>query len=303
MKYLPPNVSDVNEDPKRLGQSTALSAWLTSAEDDKVFEAGEYAWFLKKCYSPFSTDRRIFIFGIGGYIGNTVKYVLSQVGINVIDAENTDKMPNKDDVLVHLACPRKSSMSSSTEVVNNIITWLNRASNAIKSTFRIDPKNILYFASQCVYNEPANDPYSLMKRVGAEQYIDLGATVLYPGTVFGHFRFLGIRQDTVLNKLALREAEGKEIFTSAAVRSFITIHEIVEAVLCFCLGLSVEPFQCYNIGRCGIVELVDPEYKHKHLVHDTGTSLANFFPYMLPCTMDMYRSYYGKLVRSLKGAK
>jgi len=298
MNYLPPFVSDVNESPRRLDQNTVLDVWLTSGSVGHLFDPNAFSERLFEKYK----DRKfkpVRLLGYNGYIGRNIRAVLDLMGIATYYAYDLGKTTGT--VLIHLACPRKSKWGAHPDAHAK---WVKRAlahSSSELSPYE-DWSDVMYFSSQCIFNEPADDVYSIVKQDLTDDFVAHGAKIFVPGTVFGSF-VPDFRTDTVLNKIALRHARDMSTFATAARRSFITIHDVIEAVVRHSAGLDFEDFQSYNIGREVICKLTTHLGDMENLWETTGRSLANFYPRMTDHRSAIYRRYLAEFTNHIKEAK
>lgn len=301
MRFLPPNVPDVNAVPQNTEKNCVLDVLNTSGNDAARWDAARFAELLSgRIPGVKNIAGNVVLVGGNGYIGTHLKRILNHLEISWYDYEDTDPKVWRldDDVLIHLASPRKLKNISGENMYRKMVRidkWMRKFSDAVSGNVYYWPQGKkLYFSTQSIFDSPANSLYAQFKQEAADVMAQRGYKIFVPGTVFGSF--LGrARVDTAINGIVNRLSREinayREIALTMTCRSFISIYEVIEAILLYIAGENIEKFQSYNIGRARLVDIMPPSFFSNVLGWDTGISLKNFYPDMEWERIATYKKY------------
>jgi len=297
MKFLPKHVVDANADPLNTEGKSVLDVLITSDNGAGLWDCARIAGVISRRHNVGAVKgKRIGLIGYKGYIGRHLRGILLRLGLKV-ELLCPGNCCNEIDYIINLACPRKTIKTkkqvcyledSYTEFMKSFrMGYL--LGEAQQQKFNVPPERCLYFSSQSIFDSPASSVYSQCKQIATDEHIRWGWEVFAPGTVFGSFLSV-LRTDTVINRL-LADPLNPDNYITKARRSFISIYEVVEAVVAFICGESIDPWQSWNIGRTYLENIVPMDIARDILLSDTGTSLKNFFPDMDEKREEAYAKY------------
>ena len=297
MKFLPEHVPDVNAAPPSTEDRNVLDVLITSDDGAGLWDCARIVGVISRRHNVGAVKgKRVGLIGYKGYIGRHLREILLRLGFKV-ELLGPGNCCNEIDYIINLACPRK------TIKIKKQVCYLEDSYTKFMGSFRsgyilgeaqqqkfnVPPERCLYFSSQSIFDSPSSSVYSQCKQIATDEYTRWGWKVFAPGTVFGSFMNL-LRTDTVINRL-LGDPVNPDNYITKARRSFISIYEVVEAVVAFLCGEDIAPWQSWNIGRAYLDEIVPETIADWTLCGDTGTSLKNFYPKMSRGRIIIYREY------------
>ena len=297
MKFLPKHVVDANADPLNTDDKNVLDVLLTSDNGAGLWDCARIADVISIRHNVGAVKgKRIGLIGYKGYIGRHLREILLRLGLKV-ELLCPGNCCNGIDYIINLACPRKTIKvrAQVSDLEHTYGTFMNSfrggyiLGEALQQKFNVLPERCLYFSSQSIFDSPASSVYSQCKQIATDEYIRWGWEVFAPGTVFGSFLSV-LRTDTVINRL-LADPLNPDNYITKARRSFISIYEVIEAVVSFLCGEGIDPWQSWNIGRTYLENIVPMNIARDILLCDTGTSLKNFFPDMDEKREEAYAKY------------